>query len=155
MANESVPDTLRHISLVRDVLTDFAKRLLDRGSAHDVSKLCSPELEAFDALQASIDINGRALRGTPAYTEQGKILGPALLHHYLYNSHHPEHYDSGIEGMDLFDLVEMLADWRSANVERDGGAPMSLSYSIEKYRISPQLASILENTVARLGWGAE
>lgn len=155
MANESVPHTLGHILLVNANIKKMVVQLLDRAEMHDFSKRVSPELEAFDALQRDIDQYGRALRGTPEYSKQGAVLGDALKHHYRYNSHHPEHYENGIEGMDLFDLMEMVADWRAANLERDGGAPMSLSYSIEKYGISPQLASILQNTAARLGWGTK
>ena len=38
-----------------------------------------------------------------------------IEHHYAVNSHHPEHYEAGIAGMSLFDLIEMLVDWKAAS----------------------------------------
>lgn len=155
MANESLPSFISHVSLVRENISLLIGKLLDRAEKHDFTKTIDPERSAFDELQKVIDADGPAERGTPEYHRRTGLLGEALSHHYTYNSHHPEHYPNGIAGMDLIDLVEMVCDWRAANVQRDGGAPMSLSYSIEKYGIDPQLASILKNTVERLGWGAK
>lgn len=33
-----------------------------------------------------------------------------LDHHYQNNDHHPEHFELGINGMNLLQLLEMLAD---------------------------------------------
>jgi hypothetical protein len=71
-----------------------------------------------------------------------------LAHHYAANSHHPEHYKEGIAGMDLFDLVEMFCDWK-ASAERNPADGVKLEYNVRQFDISPQLAAILANTLAR------
>jgi hypothetical protein len=45
-------------------------------------------------------------------------MKPAIQHHYKANSHHPEFYDNGVEGMSLFDVLEMLLDWKAATERR-------------------------------------
>lgn len=93
--------------------------------------------------------------------DSGYVWGEVMVdHHRRNNSHHPEFWEfenggdcmDGINGMDLFDLVEMFFDWRAANLDRDAGAPMSLSFSCEKYKITGPLRHILFNTAERLGY---
>ena len=77
-----------------------------------------------------------------------KAMQPALDHHYGGNSHHPEYYENGISDMSLFDLAEMLMDWKAA-VERhnDGDILKSLEINIKRFNISPDLAKILSKTI--------
>jgi Family of unknown function (DUF5662) len=81
-------------------------------------------------------------------------LKVALDHHYLHNTHHPEHYPNGIDGMSLLDLVEMLIDWKAASERHPGG--MNIAGSIEvgsqRFSIGEQLKKILLNTVKETGW---
>lgn len=57
---------------------------------------------------------------------------------------------SGIYGMDLFDLMEMLCDWKAAGMRHDDGDIMeSLRINKERFEIGPQLDAILRNTVER------
>ena len=87
-------------------------------------------------------------QGSPEYRE----ARPGLAHHYAHNSHHPEHYENGIAGMDLLDLVEMFCDWKAAS-ERNPTDGVKIDHNARIYAIAPQLAQILENTVAR--WPTE
>ena len=161
MANESVPHTNRHISLVRDLLYQFAVDVAARGDVHDKSKFDPVEQGPLDELQRLTDAEGPAAYGTPEYERRKTLLAPMIAHHHAVNSHHPEFYrpghpdGTGIAGMDLLDLVEMFLDWRAANVDRDGGAPMNLSYSIQKHGIPPMLESIFRNTAKRHGWAVK
>lgn len=140
-------ETLLHIRKVAEYLTTFSKELLDRAAVHDESKLHSPEVEYFDEFTA--ELKGLTY-GSDAYKESLKRLAPALEHHYANNTHHPEHYSNGISGMDLFDLVELLADWKaSSHRQNNGNLICSLAKNKEKYGISDQLYQILENTVER------
>lgn len=61
---------------------------------------------------------------------------------------------SPINDMHLVDLLEMLADWKAATQNHPkvlGNMENSLSYAVTKYKISPQLAQILWNTVMEFG----
>ena len=72
---DSAADTLRHISLVRDFLSDFASELLRRGKVHDASKLGMPEKPIFDKMTPLL----KTLEyGSDEYKASLKELGPAL-----------------------------------------------------------------------------
>lgn len=80
-----------------------------------------------------------------------KGLKPALDHHYANNMHHPEAHENGIDGMTLYDIVEMFLDWRAA-VERhdDGDIMKSIEHNEKRFKINPQLSQIFRNTVKYL-----
>ena len=61
--------------------------------------------------------------------------------------------DSGISGMSLTGLLEMLADWKAAGERHaTGNLKDSLVKNKERFKIESQLQSILENTAKELGW---
>lgn len=145
---DSAADTLRHIRRVQQLLGESAAELIRRGTVHDDSKLGPEEKPHFDRetpLLKGLTFN------SPEYKESLGRLRDALQHHYANNSHHPEHYDNGVAGMDLFDLVEMVMDWKAAS-ERGAGATINLEGAFERFKVEPQLASIIRNTAVRLGW---
>ena len=39
----------------------------------------------------------------------------AISLHFARNTHHPEHYFSGVESMSLLDMIEMVCDWKATN----------------------------------------
>jgi hypothetical protein len=50
--------------------------------------------------------------------------------------------------MDLIDILEMLIDWiASSNRTKNGNIRKSLEVNKDRYKISDQLMTILENTV--------
>jgi rubredoxin len=60
---------------------------------------------------------------------------------------------SGIYGMSLLDIIEMLADWKAATARHaDGDIKESLRINRERFGISDQLFEILKNTVQELEW---
>lgn len=143
---DSRGDTLEHIGRVRDHIGAFVAGMLARGSAHDVSKLREPEKGAFDRL---LPLLSGVSYGSAEYERVEASVAPALAHHYQTNSHHPEHYgDAGIAGMDLFDVVEMVCDWMAA-AERNPADGVRLDINTARFRIDPQLAAIIANTLAR------
>lgn len=88
--------------------------------------------------------------GSKEYKQYLEELKPALKHHYKNNNHHPEHYDNGIDDMDLFDIVEMIADWMAATLRHnDGNIFKSLNVNKERFNMSEQLYNILKNTMNR------
>lgn len=143
--------TYKHIARVRKLLGQFAVEMIRRGDRHDDSKFEPIELEPLQRMQDLIDQEGNAQFGTAEYERRTAMLGDMITHHRENNSHHPEFYPNGVDGMDLFDLVEMFYDWKAAS-ERGESATMNLAAACDKYRISSQTRSILFNTAARLGY---
>lgn len=141
---DSTAETLKHIKKVNNYLIDAATELMKRAKVHDNSKLEDPEKMTFDEmtpLLASLKF------GSPEYTESTKRMKPALDHHYKVNSHHPQHYEDGINGMNLFDLVEMFFDWKAAGERtKDGDINKSIEINAKRFGLSKQLKSIFQNT---------
>lgn len=143
--------TYKHIARVRQLLGEFAIEMIKRGDHHDASKFEPVELEPLQRMQDLIDAEGQAQFGTDEYKRRTDMLGDMITHHRANNSHHPEHYPDGINGMDLFDLVEMFFDWKAAS-ERAESSVMHLDAACDKYKIDGPLRSILHNTAKRLGY---
>lgn len=147
MSYDSTLDTTKHILRVKDLLREFREGLQQRGIDHDSSKLGKEEKSTFDEFTPLI---AKYKYGTPERAEVMVKMKPALDHHYANNSHHPEFYENGMNGMDLFDIVELLMDWKASG-ERDGGNIFkSLKINKERFNISYQLYCILWNTARRM-----
>ena len=150
MTHDSGPDTLKHIGRVRYYLSEIRERLLIRGLAHDSSKLEEPEKSVFDEYTNKLKHTDY---GSEEYKGFLEAMAPALAHHYAVNSHHPEHYEDGVDGMDLLDVVEMLCDWKAATERtKNGDIRKSIEMNAKRFGLSVQLQCILMNTVDRLGW---
>lgn len=122
-----------------------------RGQDHDRTKLEAPEKEAFDNL--SLNLKDHEYGSDEYKTVIRETLGPALKHHYENNTHHPEHFENGIAGMSLLDLIEMLVDWKAASERMsEGDIYKSIELNIERFEIDDQLAQILRNTAREMGW---
>jgi hypothetical protein len=82
-----------------------------------------------------------------------KSIGPAWAH-YVQNTHHPEHYPNGVDGMSLLDLIEMLMDWKAASERHPGGMNIacSIDLSSQRFSVGEQLKQILLNTAKEIGW---
>lgn len=147
---DSTKDTLRHKFRVQSLISNIRHKLFLRGENHDDSKLESPEKELFDEFTPKLK---GSTYGSEEYKENLKGLGPALEHHYANNSHHPEHYENGIYGMCLLDLIEMLADWKAATERHDDGDLMtSLKINKERFKMDDTMYNLLVNTARKLGY---
>ena len=144
---DSTSDTLKHIKRVNELLGIVAIEMIRRGNVHDNSKLASPEKELFDQETPLL----KDLKfGSDDYKASLERLKPALDHHYANNSHHPQHYDNGIDGMDLFDIMEMFVDWKAAGERnKDGNILKSIEYNKTRFNMSDQLVNIFTNTAER------
>lgn len=150
MSYDSKEDTLKHIGRVRELLDHCRSNLHKRMVYHDQSKLASPEKEIFDEMTPKL---AGSTYGSDEYKEFLKQMKPALDSHYTYNSHHPEHYKDGINGMSLFDVLEMLMDWKAAGERHNNGSiERSLEVNEKRFKISPDLHRILRNTAVEMGW---
>lgn len=143
--------TADHIRRVGNYMAKAAASIATRAVNHDASKWSAAEWPSFARVTQRL---AGLTYGSPEYKASLKEIKPAIDRHYEGNSHHPEHYkDNGIDGMSLFDLIEMLCDWKAAGERHaDGSIEMSLGHNRERFNISPQLHSILENTAKEMGW---
>lgn len=143
---EALRKTWEHIDLVMRLLASAQIELMRRQFTHDRSKLDSPEWEMF--AKNTHQLEGLTF-GSPEYEEQRKqMLSKTLGHHYKHNLHHPEHFEDGIENMNLFDILEMFIDWNAA-VKRhaDGDIYRSIEVNRQRFGLSDQLVQIFKNTV--------
>lgn len=147
---DSKLETTKHILRVRDLLREFREKLQQRGIDHDDSKLQEPEKTGFDEMTEKLK---STTYGSDEYKKMLTELKIYLDHHYQNNSHHPEHYENGLDGMDLLDIVEMLMDWK-ASTERhvDGDIHKSLEINKDRFHMSEQTYNILKNTINNLNW---
>ena len=141
-------ETQKHIRRVAQYINVFIKELLKRGEEHDLSKLAEPEVQLFTEMTprlAGCEYN------SDEYKQFLKDLKPALDNHYKLNRHHPQYHINGIDGMNLVDLIEMLADWK-ASTERTkyGDISKSIKINAERFEIEPQLYMVLVNTLPLL-----
>lgn len=144
---DSREDTLKHIENVQEKINFFIDLLKERANIHDASKLLDPEKETFDIVTPRL--RGMTF-GSEEYNQSLKEMSTALSHHYQNNSHHPEHYENGIDGMDLVDLVEMFMDWCAATERHaNGDLYKSIEINQKKHNISDQLTNIFKNTFNR------
>lgn len=147
---DSTADTLAHIQRVNTLLLECIDDLSERAKIHDKSKLFPPEKELFDTVPGRLK---GITYGSPEYKACLAELKPALDHHYAHNRHHPEHFQKGVDGMNLLDVLEMLMDWKAASERHaDGCIFKSIKINTERFNLSPQLVSILTQTAIEFGW---
>lgn len=141
-------ETQKHIEKVRKYIRFFTDKLTTRGVNHDASKLESPEVEIF---AEHTDCLKDLIYDSEEYKEHLAAMKPALDHHYATYRHHPEHFQNGIDDMNLIDLVEMFADWKaSSERQKDGNLLLSIEKNAKRFNISTQLKQILINTAKTL-----
>jgi|SRR5690349_8744077 len=144
MPSDFLNDLIDHKRRVAEYLRRDANESFERAIIHDNSKFSPEEYEIYE--QAFPE-----LQKHPYGSEQFKLaiqtLGPALEHHYKANSHHPEHFENGIEDMTLFDVREMVYDWMAASHRSQTGIEKGLEINAKRYGIGDQLLKIIKNTV--------
>jgi hypothetical protein len=141
---ETSAQTQAHINLVRKLLRAAAVELLLRGEVHDLSKFEPEEVKAFTEFTPKLK---GATYGSDEYKGFLAAMAPALRHHYANNRHHPEHFENGIEGMNLLDVLEMFIDWlASTKRHADGDINRSIEINEKRFSMSPQLVAIFRNT---------
>lgn len=153
MTYDSTADTLRHSQRVGELLMEIVAALCDRAVRHDRSKTEPPELDVFNEFTPKLK---HSTYGSEEYRSFLAAMGEGLAHHYAHNRHHPEHFPNGIEGMNLVDLIEMLADWKAATERHeDGSLSRSLILQRERFGFSQELAEVLGNSAYDFGWLAD
>lgn len=142
MSYDSTQDILNHRRDVRQFIGWLAKELLVRGAVHDDSKLLDPiEKATFDAWTPEMRVREF---GTDEYKKALDAMGEGIQRHYQSNSHHPEHFSNGIDGMSLIDLVEMFCDWSAVCLRKE--TDLDLDTAQKRFNMSDQLRNIFQNT---------
>jgi len=137
--------TMRHIETVRNFIACVIKDLMYRQEQHDQSKLQSPEVEIFEVYTNKLR---DCVYASDEYKKYMAEMKPAIDHHNTVNRHHPEHFENGIAGMNLVDLIEMLCDWKAATLRHNtGDIYKSLELNQKRFGYSDEIKKILENTV--------
>jgi hypothetical protein len=143
---------IHHIQLVQQHMTIAIATLMARTISHDYSKYSKEEIglvlgkPSFDKFEYMSKEERAALES----------VKDSLVYHYARNSHHPEFYKNGIDGMTLLDLLEMACDWKAASeMSANGSFEQSVEYNKERFGLSDQLVNILLNTRREMGWLAD
>ena len=149
-AYDSREDTIKHIDNVNDKLMKVILLLATEAAEHDKSKLEEPEKSIYDEYTPLL----RGVEyGTDEYKEILSKMKVGIDHHYKVNTHHPEYFVDGINGMSLINIIVMLVDWKAAgerHVEKPVDIFRSIDINAERFKIEPQLVLILKNTASSL-----
>jgi hypothetical protein len=143
--NETEITTRKHIETVQRLVDELVCCLVDKVRLHDQSKLSPPELETFEIYTKKLK---GLTYGSKEYRQCLREMKPALDHHYKYNRHHPEHFATGIHGMDLLDIIEMFCDWYAATKRHaDGDIRKSIELNKKRFGYGDTLENVFKNTV--------
>lgn len=148
--SDSRYENLQHSRRVDELLLQVIEGIQRRVTQHDLSKLEEPEKSIFDEFTPKLK---DSTYGSEEYFGFLHEMQAALDHHYANNRHHPEHFEDGVNGMTLVDMVEMLCDWKAATERHDDGdLARSLEIQQTRFDMSDQLILILWNTAKEAGW---
>ena len=137
-------ETIGHKNKVKENILRIVEGLLYRAETHDDSKLKEPELSIFAEWGPKLS---KMEYGSDEYKEALAKMGEGLKHHYEENLHHPEHFENGIRGMDIVDVVEMICDWKAASERmKTGDFKSSLEYNRKRFEFGEELEDIFRNT---------
>ena len=140
-----VKETEEHADIVWVYMNRFIHDLIVRQKRHDDSKMESPELQTFAKYTPKLK---ETTYNSDKYKQYLKKMKPALEHHYKENRHHPEHFENGIKGMTLIDLIEMISDWKAASERHNNGDIIkSIEINQKRFGYSDDIKQILLNTV--------
>lgn len=180
---DSREDTLKHIEFVRKYLDEASCNLTIRAVNHDQSSLSEPEKSFYDKyrpLLSSLEYNSPEYLAAlaefrPAIQHHyehnshhpehhdywlclgacGKKFKPSEVDRFCPDCGCSLHHETpGIDGMSLFDVLEMLVDWKAAIDRKGTDEPVlgNFEATCKRFSISPQLAAIIRNTVKEFGW---
>ena len=146
MGYDSQKDTFEHIVKVRNYITKVMYELSIRSLKHDHDKIDNPTEKAlFDEYTPKLK---ECTYGSEEYKKFLAGLKEGLDIHYSNNRHHPEHFENGISGMNLIDLIEMICDWIAASERHnDGDVYKSIEINQTRFGYSDELKYILRNTI--------
>ena len=146
-----VKHILRNTDLMpKDTHNKIQLELQKRALLHDKSKFSEKEKPYFDTFSSLLS---ECEYGSEMYIKTMQLIKPAIENHYKENSHHPEHYQNGINGMNLFDVIEMFCDWAAAcKRNKNGNFSVSIAKNKERFGMSEELTQLFIETKDVLQW---
>jgi hypothetical protein len=143
--NATKAATWEHIHIVQTYLIRAISELQQRIVTHDQSKLAPPELDTFTIYTPKLK---ETEYGSDEYKSFLAEMKTALDNHYANNSHHPEHFAEGLNGMSLIDVLEMVCDWKASTLRvKNGDFEKSIQVGMERFGVGEQLAQLMRNTL--------
>lgn len=142
---DSTKDTETHIEKVRQYLNVCKIEINVKSFSHDSDKIDDEtEKRLFDEYTPKL---AHCTYGSDEYKSYLVGLKPALDIHYANNRHHPEHFEDGIRGMNLLDMLEMICDWKaSSERHNDGDIFRSIEINQKRFGYSDDIKAVLRNT---------
>lgn len=139
----------KHKESVRILLTTFIKELRERIESHDNSKFDKEEFKPFVSVWnkfKEVDYCSKE------YYECLDSVKDAVARHHRLNRHHPKHFQNGVNGMNIIDVIEMIADWYAASKRyKTQSFEQNLILAKEEHNIDSQLFEIILNTFCFFG----
>jgi hypothetical protein len=152
ISREEFKERIRlHQQTVQLAMQRMIHELEERSREHDLSKYFPDEFEGFYAANHCFQ---ELVFGSEDWKKCLNSITPIRKIHYSRNPHHPEAHENGIAGMTLMDILEMLADWKSASsiYGNNGNLENSILINKERFKIDDQLYQILLNTIRHMDW---
>jgi hypothetical protein len=112
----------RHLAFVRDTLASVGHALERRAIRHDASKMLDDEFAGFSRINAAARVHRF---GSPEYADGMRRERETIEAHFRRNSHHPEFH-----AMTFLDVIEMVCDWRGAQLGYDDPRPWRESFDL-------------------------
>jgi hypothetical protein len=139
-----VKDHREKVAANMSVVAELIQR---RGDVHDITKLMSPEVELARAADKCLGPR----KGLENRRGKCSHVDAFIAAHYCnpLNSHHPEHFENGVEDMNMIDMLEMLCDWRACC---SGNFSDTLDRGFARFKVSGPLRSLMRKTCKELGW---
>jgi hypothetical protein len=142
---DSLKDLDAHQANFKKIMARVMSELKERTNKHDESKRESPELECYNKYIPKLQ---EVEYNSDEYKElKQEMLDNGLQHHFDNNRHHIEHFEDGILGMDLIDLIECLVDWVAASMRSSSPFEKGLEANKDSFNIPDPIYKIFENTL--------
>ena len=139
--------TMEHKTRVAIKMSALAREITRRGNVHDNSKFKTPEVEIYSAHFNELN---NAKYGSPEYDKALNNIKPALNHHNEVNDHHVQHFEDGIFGMDLIQILEMLCDISVAAESKGDDIIDTLPTWMSRNGVPENYYMILKNTLEHI-----
>lgn len=150
MASDHLSDLVDHKARVAGYMQHVANDLFRRASVHDNSKFGPEEFGPYDAAFPELQ---KYPYGSAELKAVYQSIKPALKHHFEANDHHPEHFERGVNAMNLIQLIEMLCDWLAASERSQTPFMQGFEMNKERFGLDEQLFEVLRNTVMQIAPG--
>jgi len=135
--------TLHKIFVIYEMFKIIGK-LFIRAFIHDYSKYGLYEASGFGKVTHKLKYT---TYNSDYYKYLLEKIKPYIKHHYKINRHHPEHYQNGIDDMSIYDLLEMICDWKSSMRRHKDFENFDTNIGINKKRfdINEVLIKLIQN----------